>query len=168
MVGMRMHKEEELISLEELKRTLRYESETGKFFWLVRPSTHVRPGSEAGYIESWGYRVIAIRGKHYKAHRLAWFYVHGYWPYPQVDHINRDPADNRITNLRCVSQSQNHRNKKRKPRGYCWNKKSNKWQVSFKIPMGKVKYLGLYDKEEDAAKVYKEYMQIHHPEFAAL
>ncbi len=46
----------------------------------------------------------------YKAHRLAWFYVHGVWPKEQIDHINGDKADNCIANLRLADFSKNQAN----------------------------------------------------------
>ena len=57
-----------------------------------------------------GYIQIAIRRKMYQAHRLAWLYVHGEWPRHQIDHINGNPADNRICNLRDVTQFENMQN----------------------------------------------------------
>jgi HNH endonuclease len=44
------------------------------------------------------------------AHRLAWLYVHGIWPERKIDHINGNPCDNRLVNLRDVSQAQNMQN----------------------------------------------------------
>jgi len=53
-----------------------------------------------------GYRVIRIGYRNVRAHRVAWYVVHGYWP-KEIDHINRDRADNRLCNLRECTRSEN-------------------------------------------------------------
>lgn len=60
-----------------------------------------------------GYRIITINQVNYLAHRLAWLYVHGEWPKYEIDHINRKPSDNRISNLRDVPHHVNMKNTKR-------------------------------------------------------
>jgi hypothetical protein len=57
-----------------------------------------------------GYMQLGLHGKNYFIHRLAWFYVYGYFPEGDIDHINRERADNRIANLREVSRSCNVKN----------------------------------------------------------
>ena len=67
----------------------------------------------AGYKDKdYGYLIINVKYRLYKAHRLVWLYVHGRWP-KEIDHINGDRADNRIENLREVTRSQNRRNSKK-------------------------------------------------------
>lgn len=68
-----------------------------------------------GSIDHYGYLILKIKGIQYKAHRLAWFLYYGEWPINGIDHINGDKYDNRIKNLRCVSQQINVENTKRKP-----------------------------------------------------
>ena len=68
-----------------------------------------------------------------------------------IDHINRNPSDNSIENLRVVTQQHNQFN--RDGRGYCWCKSRNKWQSSITLN-GKVIGLGRFDKEEDARAAY--------------
>lgn len=68
-----------------------------------------------------GYRQVALRldGKQYqlKAHRVAWILEHGDIPDGlQVDHINGIRDDNRLCNLRLVTQRENDQNR-RKARG---------------------------------------------------
>ena len=91
-----------------LKKHLHYNPETGVFIWKIRPSYNMRAGDVAGGFAG-GYWLIRFFGKLYKAHRLAWFYTYNEWP-DQIDHINRDGCDNRLCNLRSVSNQQNARN----------------------------------------------------------
>lgn len=79
----------------------------GYFFRKITTSPRAKAGEIAGSFDKYGYITIGIDGKYYKAHRLAWFYVHGLWPKEQIDHINLIKDDNRINNLRCATNSQN-------------------------------------------------------------
>jgi hypothetical protein len=58
-----------------------------------------------------GYYQIQVDGIRYFLHQIIWVWHHGYWPENQIDHVNRIRTDNRIENLREVSQSCNMRNK---------------------------------------------------------
>ena len=146
---------------EYLKSLLDYNPETGKFIWRVNNKNYVKSGSEAGWIDSYGYRVIGIDKKGYKGHRLAWLWYYGTLPEDQIDHINHNPDDNRIENLREVSNQENHKNLSR-PRnntsghvGVHWCKKAKKWCASIQ-PNGKKIYLGYFKEKEDAIKTRKE------------
>lgn len=98
-----------MITQERLKEVLAYEPSTGVFTWRIG-----RPKAAAGAVaggKNWkGYCVICVDGKRYRAHRLAWLYVHGAMPESQIDHINHDKLDNRIENLRVVTNLENHKN----------------------------------------------------------
>lgn len=100
----------------ELRRKLSYAPEVGVFRWAASGSNCVRNGALAGTVVPGGYIQIKIFGSLYQAQRLAWFYVYGLWPKQNVDHINGDPGDNRIANLRDVSQQWNSQNQRRPTR----------------------------------------------------
>lgn len=68
-----------------------------------------REGSN-GSLDKDGYLIIKIKGKQFKAHRIVWFLCNGKFPIGVIDHINRVRTDNRIENLRDVSQAENVRN----------------------------------------------------------
>lgn len=73
-----------------------------------------RKGS-SGSIDKDGYLIIKIKGKQFKAHRIVWFLCKGKFPDGVIDHINRVRTDNRIENLRDVSQAENVKNTVKKP-----------------------------------------------------
>lgn len=102
----------DVLQQEALKQALHYDPETGKFTWREPKSSRMKPGDHAGYQKNGGYWAIRVNGVKYFAHRLAWLYVYGRFPRLHIDHINRDPADNRIANLRDVSRSVNMQNRK--------------------------------------------------------
>ena len=102
------------------------------------------------------YRRIQLDGRKYKAHRLAWLYLFGEWPKGQIDHINRNSLDNRIANLRDVSQSENQHNRPEQAnntsgvKGVHWHKQKMRWQAAIRIN-GKLIHLGLFGTKEEAA-----------------
>lgn len=89
-----------------LRDLLEYEPATGQFTWKVSAG-RAKSGSRAGCPDSLGYTQIRVDGRIYKTHRLAWLYVHGAFPFGQIDHINQDRGDNRIDNLRDATKAQN-------------------------------------------------------------
>ena len=90
---------------------LEVDFETGKIFWK-KGRSGITVGQEAGYINSNSYRKIKIKGKLYSTHRLLWFLYYGYFPENQVDHIDGNPLNNSIKNLREVSRVCNLQNQK--------------------------------------------------------
>ena len=140
-----------------LREVLKYDPETGVFVWLKNMSSMVKKGNVAGSIYGDGYRIIKIDGNRYKASRLAWFYMEGYFPENQIDHINRIRNDDRWKNLRHVSHqcnSRNHNTLKNNTSGItgvCWHKKYQKWYADIKTTDKRV-FLGLFDFKIDAAK----------------
>ncbi len=101
----------EAITQESLKSLLLYDPLLGRFTRLTQRRQH-KSGTIAGSVDFYGYIVISINGRVYKAHRLAWLYVHGKWP-EEVDHINGIRSDNRLLNLRSGSHSRNMTNQSR-------------------------------------------------------
>ena len=155
-----MRAKEIALSHDYLTKVLDYDSKTGKFTWKISPSKNIKIGTEAGVINKTGYRLISINNIKYKAGRLAWFYYYGEWPSddtPQIDHINGNRADDRIANLRQVTDEQNSRNQKVRSTntsgrtGVQFHKASGKWLAAIRNN-GKYECLGYYKKFEDAVK----------------
>lgn len=99
---------------DDVRQVLDYDPETGEFRWAVdrfkgpqRKALCARKGDLAGGFNAKGYRQISVSGRNHGAHRLAWLLMTGEWPTHQIDHINRDPADNRWCNLRPATRSEN-------------------------------------------------------------
>lgn len=100
------------ITQKELKEIVSYDKETGLFVWLRPTGRRAKAGQIAGAKNTLGYIQISINRMKYSAHRLAWLYVKGEFPSLDIDHIDEDKANNRISNLRCVTRSENMQNRK--------------------------------------------------------
>jgi hypothetical protein len=154
-----------------LKSHLHYDPETGIFTRLIANSPNTKVGNVAGWLTKLGYIELKIDGTMYKAHRLAWLYVHGVMPDGDVDHINLNRADNRIANLRPASRTQNQLNREKSPtnksgfKGVSLRKGTGKYvaQASYE---GKKYHLGLFDTPEQASEAYKAFAAERHGEFA--
>lgn len=158
------------ITQEELKKQLHYDPETGVFTWAIRKHK-VKFGAVAGRTKPKGYVEIRVNLFSYQAHRLAWLYVHGEWPEGLIDHINRNPSDNRIANLRVATYRQNFRNVPVSARsstgvkGVSPHSKSGKYRAAIRIE-GKRLWLGLFNTIDEAAAAYEAAAKAHHGEFS--
>lgn len=143
------------ITQERLKELLHYDPDTGIFTWIKKSSPKTLIGSTAGSLSREGYWRIMIDGKSYKTHRLAWLYVYGEFPNNILDHINRDKADNRISNLRIVTFSENNQNSKIYKNntsgitGVYWHRTRQKWSACVRISR-RLKHLGYFNTMEEA------------------
>ena len=159
------------LSVSELRRLLDYDPETGIFRWLEGPSNAIKAGTVAGAICTKGYRQIKIGGKSRMAHRLAWLHYYGSWPADQIDHINGVPDDNRISNLREATPSQNSQNRPVRSdsrsgfKGVRWSRERQRWITHMTIH-GRRRCLGLFVELDDAVSALVEARKRHHKEFA--
>lgn len=96
------------------------------------------------------YKVVQIFGRSEYVHRLAFWFMNGKIP-PIVDHVNHDKSDNRWENLRGSNKSLNGLNRAKRVGAYL-DKRNGKWRASITIA-GKIKHLGGYETEEQAAEV---------------
>lgn len=108
-----------------------------------------------------GYKSGNLLGKRYLAHRVIWLLCHKDWPEGTLDHINGIRTDNRLSNLRLATLSENAQNRKTPSvntsgvMGVYWYKKFRKWVSMIRIA-GKLTYLGAYDDFEEAVAARKE------------
>lgn len=178
-----------MLTQEKLKIYVKYDKHTGEFVWATRPSSmfsesenrtkeHVSAmwngryaETKCGCISNTGHVHICIDRVEYLAHRLAWLYEHGEWPDKNIDHINGDPSDNRIENLRLSNQSQNGGNSKMPKnntsgfKGVSWCKLRDKWKSYIKVSR-KYIHLGYFDCPAAASFAYQIAADIHFGDFA--
>lgn len=162
-----------MLTQERLKYLLHYDENTGIFTWINKPaprSNRIKPGYIAGCQNDSGYILINIDSHSYRAHRLAWFYVHGVWPKHKMDHINNIKSDNRISNLREASNSENGWNVGMPStntsgiKGVCWDKQTKKWIAQCWVS-GKHYKIGRFACIDDAARAVARFREENHGEF---
>jgi hypothetical protein len=147
-----------MIDAESLRAILSYNEETGLFMWRV-PGRKRRLDRPVGTLLPVGYCQIKIFQRKYYAHRLAWLFIYGSWPPSEIDHINCDRSDNRISNLRLANPSTQganvHKSKRNSSgfKGVSWDKISSKWRAVIGV-QGKCLYLGRFDTAEMAHDAY--------------
>lgn len=150
------------ITKDLINKYLSYNPESGVFTWKVYRSRLARAGSVAGSLHSKGYIQIAIEGRPYFAHRLAWILTYGSYP-EEVDHINGVRNDNRICNLRDSSRKNNSlntgltRRNKSGIKGVSFNKRDNSWQANGSIN-GKGVHLGQFKNIDDAISARNKFV----------
>lgn len=154
-----------------LSQLLRYDAETGKLWWKKRP---VEMFSSEAAANRWnarysdteaftaslkGYKQGRLFNKFAQAHRVIWKLLYDESP-AEIDHVNGDPSDNRLCNLRPVDRVENMRNAKTWShntsghRGVNWHKRNRKWQAY--IFADKVHHhLGLFESKDDAITARK-------------
>lgn len=180
----------QLPSPELLRQVLRYEPDTGKLFWKERDVSLFRDtagrtaehacanwnnqnaGAEAfTATDGGGYRSGGIFGRTYRAHRVIWAMETGAWPEDVIDHEDNDTGNNRWINLREVTQAENCQNSRSRAGasskflGVSWYPRLAKWQSKIKAD-GRLKHLGLFADEADAARAYDAAAREHFGEFA--
>lgn len=150
------------MNVDAIKERISYDAKSGLFTALVASGKR-RVGDRLGYEKTDGYRMIFLGGRWVYEHRLAWQMAYGEQPAQEVDHINGDRGDNRLSNLRACSRSQNMMNMP--SRGVCFHKRQKRWQASIRLN-GKRTHLGTFGTEEEALAAYRSAAMELHGEFA--
>ena len=148
-----------LLTQERLKQLLEYNPSDGVFTRKIQRHKHMT--GEAAGSNSLGYVQIRIDGVAYKAHRLAWLYVHGKWPKNDIDHIDRNRSNNAIANLQDVTRKENmenvslHVKNKSGFKGVSWKSQCKQWQAQITHNRKKV-YLGVFKTAQEAHLAYQQ------------
>ena len=152
---------------DKVKSEIRYCSYSGQFYWLkYRAGRNDQPG----HVGSGGYLKICINRKIYLAHRLAWFLYYGRFPSKQIDHIDGDRLNNKISNLREASSTQNNRNaslrsdNKSGVRGVCWKNREQKWHAQISVDKKNIS-IGYFISLDEAKQAYAIASEKYHGEF---
>lgn len=162
-----------MLTQSRLKTLLQFDPETGNFYWIKANApqgwAHIS-GRPAGSNFD-GYRRIKIDQKNYLVHRLVWLWTYGEFPKQRIDHKDLDGMNNKPSNLRLATGSQNVINVGLKSnnttgiKGVYWNKTSNKWQAALNVN-GKQIHLGYFTDKDKAEEVVRKKREEVHGEFA--
>jgi len=147
-----------------------FEYRDGDLIRKITTSNNAKAGQTVGCLASNGYLVVRINNVLHYVHRLVFFMHHGFFP-AYVDHIDGNPANNRIGNLRQSTNQQNSCNqriKKANKSGFknvSWSKEKNKWVVRVQT-FGQVVHVGYFENLKDAVDAAIISRNTIHHEFA--
>lgn len=159
-------------SVEVLRTAFDYDESTGDLRWKTVPQERIRRakvGDVACAIMANGYRLVCLGYEKYLAHRLIWKMMTGVDAPSSVDHIDGDVSNNRISNLRAATQSQNGMNSKMRKnntsgiKGVYWGQ--GKWRAQISIRR-KCIALGGFDTIDGASEAVAQARQKYHGKFA--
>ena len=159
-----------VITADLLRLCLDYKENSGKFTWLVRISTRINIGDEAGCAGDF-YWYIRVHGVLYLAHRLAWLWMTGEWPLGQIGHKDLNKFNNSWSNLRLGTPSQHNANKgistknKSGIKGVSFDRQTGKWRSQIQVN-GKTLTLGRFEDISAAASAYRRAAIDHFGEFS--
>jgi hypothetical protein len=151
------------LNAEEVNRLLR--EEDGILFWRVKRG-NMRVGTLAGSIvrrqmpNAKPYAIVRIHKRTYMVANVVWLLHVGRWPEGIIDHQDGNTMNNKIGNLRDVTQAENTKNMALSRRntsgitGVAWHKGSGKWRAYIRGPGG-IRHLGLFENIEAAAEARK-------------
>ena len=144
------------------------EYKNGNLYWKIAKSNKVKVGDLAGNKQPSGHMRIVFDGKKYLVHRIIFFMHYGYLP-RIIDHIDCDPTNNHIENLRAANYSQNLSNSKLQKRNTTGvknvTKVGNKYRVQIRANKKYIN-IGNFETLELARLAAIEARKNYHKEFA--
>lgn len=147
------------ITAERARELFDYDPFTSALTWRVSRGGQEK-GTPAGSRNLFGYLITGVDGRRYYNHRLIWLWVTGAWPRGEIDHVNGDPADNRLENLRDVSSKTNRENRRRPSvsnksgfLGVYWCAGKHRFKAQIRTG-GKRTKLGMFTTPEAAHEAY--------------
>jgi len=160
-----------MITQQRLKQLLDYNPATGVFTWIKSARGVKRSKNRvAGCVRTppWEpYIVIRVDRVLYLAHRLAWLWFYGTWPQNEIDHIDCNPSNNAIQNLRTATSSDNKGNARTSKantsgyKGVSVHQKTGSWRARIRGY-----HLGLYSNAAEAHLAYMAAARKHFGQFA--
>ena len=147
-----------------------FDYQDGQLVWKKRTGPRSNPNQAAGSLMPQGYLRVKFDKKSHLVHRLVYLWHTGEMPV-FIDHQDQNKTNNKIENLRPATHTQNlqnrpkYRNNTSGLKGVSFHRHKSKWQASIRIA-GKQKYLGIYERKEDAYLVYCEACKKHHGSFS--
>lgn len=159
------------LTAKRLRELLSYDETTGVFTRKVRTRNQLKVGDVAGCVYHRTNRASTkLDGRSYENNRLAWLYTYGEWPRsPHLDHIDNDPSNNRISNLREASVSQNGANSRISKNNKAGFKgvyqRGKKYRAQIMVLRKKIN-LGTFNTAEEAASAYADAAIMYFGEFA--
>lgn len=162
-----------MLTAEMANELLAYDPATGALTWKTAIRPAIRPGDPAGRGKpnSAGYLRVGIDGRSYLQHRVIWLMVTGEWPPQEIDHRDRDRANNRWANLRAASPSQNVANTARRNaptgsnRGVSYDHRKKAWRA-YATKNGRQYFGGYFKYDHQAAAAATALRNRLHGEFA--
>ena len=164
------------VTPEMLRKVLAYDPSTGVLKWLERSADMFADGAKSAewQANAWnakyagkeafrfrnrsGHMAGRVFSEGLLAHRAAWAIYFGEWPKDQIDHINGQADDNRMANLRVVSDAGNKRNRRMRSdnrsgvTGVSFVASRGKWIAQI-AKEGRKYYLGIFKDCADAVAV---------------
>jgi hypothetical protein len=139
----------------------------GELYWVNSGPTNRRKlDIPAGFLMNSGYRYIKLKQRRVPYHHVIWFIHYNYFP-SKLDHVDRNPLNNRIENLRLVSDKQNCQNRSKtkgkssKYLGVTFHKTSGKFLARIKQ-----KSLGYFNTEKEAGVAYAKASRVLYGDYA--
>jgi len=146
----------------------------GKVYWKInKRGPGAKVGKEAGTVRDDGYYQIKINGRFVRRSHVIWGLKYGQFPVEELDHIDRNPSNDSIHNLREATSSENKANQKLQSNNKCGlkgvylRKDNQKWTAQI-CSKGVRRTLGLFSSKEQAYEAYREYAIKLHGEFATV
>ena len=157
-----------MLTQEEARNLFEYRD--GTLYWRVNRPHNKRAGKIAGTLNRDGRWSVSVNNKRYLCYRIIFLMHYGHIP-EFIDHVNGDPKDNSIENLREATRNQNAHNAKMLRtntsgvKGVHWHKRKNKWCASVTVN-GVAVHVGYFKDIEKAAEAVQAAREKHHGEFA--
>ena len=157
------------MNIDRLRDAFDLDADTGMLRWKIAHQK-VRVGQAAGSVNGNGYLQVQIDRQVLQVHRVVFALAYDWLP-EMVDHVDGDPLNNRPSNLRAATRSENQRNRKTNAnsavgvKGVCWDSRSRKWRVRVQFA-GKQQHIGLFADLNDADRAARAARGKFHGEFA--